>query len=664
MRKLGFYPKLAVSNLLRNRATYSPYLLACVVCVVTFYTMLSINNNAGVQMLRGGYIIAGYSAMGTVLLAIFCSILLFYTNSFLIKRRKKELGLYSILGMEKANIGIVMLFETAFMAMVSLLLGLVSGALLSRLLYIILQRLLKYPVLIDLPFSWSAMGISAVFFGAIFLLTLLSNLRQVHTVNPVELMAGAKQGEKEPRASWILTLIGLATLIAGYVMAIRVENPMDAVGIFLVAALLVIVGTFCLFTSGSVALLKALRHNKQYYYHPRRFISTSGMIYRMKQNAAGLSAICILSCMVLVTVSATVALYLGADEALERRFPRDFTMSLNDSTDAEQLMNGMAPLLAQNGMEITYLHDITYASYFTKRSGDAFSSTTDYGTGAEMASFQLIPLDVYNRAEQKNETLAPGEALLFCTGTVYEGDTLTLDGIPYRVRPLDTYYGTAYGDDGVGASYLLILPDIAAIEAAMAVRDPAVLEREVGKPPYKRQIDFDTTGSAEAKLAFSQDVTDYAGTISTSATFSFSCREDERDEWYATYGGILFLGIYFGILFLLATALIIYYKQISEGSDDAGRYEILQKVGMSGSEVKRSINSQILSVFFLPLGAALIHMLFAYNPINRAMMIFGIYSKHLLLLATLGTVIVYALIYALVYKGTARAYYNLVRMDA
>jgi putative ABC transport system permease protein len=645
---------------MRNRSTYLPYLLACIVSIVTFYTLLAINNNHDVMRMRGGSIVASFTAIGTVILAIFCAVLLFYTNSFLIKRRKKEMGLFSILGMEKANLAIVMFFETAFVAAVSLVLGLGAGALLARLLYLVLLRLIRYDVMFDLPVSWQAIAGTAAFFGIVFFLTLLSNLRQVRLANPVQLMAGGVQGEKEPKASWLLTVIGLVTTGAGYVLAVTVESPVDALLIFLLAAFLVIIGTFCLFTSGSVALLKLLKKNRKIYYHPKRFITISGMIYRMKQNATGLSAICILSCMVLVTVSATVSLYVGAEDSLRQRYPHYFTLYFNDATDADQVLDGIEPLLEQNNLEVTQTHDITFISLFAGGDGSEYTSDNgDIGTLAGV-DLTLMTLDVYNSAEQKNETLASGEALMFWVGQSYDSETLTLDGIEYAVRPIPVYNQMTYGEDYSVPSLVLVLPDDQALAAAAAASPAARAKVDAGAALIRRSVAFDTTGESEAKRAFIEDVNTYAQGISTSETFRLDAG---RDEWYATNGGFLFLGIYFGILFLMAASMIIYYKQISEGSDDADRYAILQKVGMSGSEVKKTINSQILSVFFMPLIVAAVHIVFAFHPISRAMLIFGVSNVPLLAVATAGTVLIYALVYTLVYKGTARAYYNIVRME-
>lgn len=296
MRRLGLYPRLAAGNLWRNRGTYLPYMLACVVSVFTFYVLLAMNMNGALNGMRGESVVLSFTAIGTFILGIFCTILIFYTNSFLIKRRKKELGLYAVLGMEKGNIGAVLFFETLFTAAIALVLGLALGMLLSRLIFLVLLRMIRFDVAMEMPVMPGALAVTAAFFLVVFLLAFLSNLRQVKKTDPVQLMAGAKQGEQEPKASWLVTLLGVACLAGGYFIALYFKSPIEAIMLFLVAALLVIIGTYCLFTSGSIALLKLLRRNKNYYYQPGHFISVSGMIYRMKQNAAGLATICILSC--------------------------------------------------------------------------------------------------------------------------------------------------------------------------------------------------------------------------------------------------------------------------------------------------------------------------------------------------------------------------------
>lgn len=657
MHKLAFYPKLALGNLWRNRRTYLPYLLACVVSIFTFYTMLAINSNGALDGMRGESVIKSFTAIGTVILAIFCSILIFYTNSFLIKRRKKELGLYSILGMEKKNIGVLMLFETVFVAVIALVLGLGLGLLLSQLLFWVLLRMVQFPVMMEMPISPSAIGISMIFFGVIFLLTLLSNLRQVRIANPIDLMAGSKQGEKEPKASWVMTVIGLLCLAGGYFLALYFTSPVEVLLIFLVAAGLVIAGTYCLFTSGSIALLKLLRKNKKYYYKPAHFISVSGMIYRMKQNAAGLATICILSCMILVTVSSTISMNVGVEDSLATQYPYDYEMTFDVAGDADTLLGGAQTIAQQSGVELADVYDYHEVGFTAKPQDGGYVASDDFSDINSMNLFTLLQLDEYNRNEGQNVALADDEALLLVMGGSYSQDTITLNGFTYRVRQLDSINKQQSGGRSITRSFALVLPGQAAITEIMQTVGGVELSSQ-------RTLAFDIAGDEASKARFNESYTTYISELSTSGYFQLRDRDNAREGWYASNGGFLFLGIYFGILFMLAAALIIYYKQMSEGYDDAERFEILQKVGMGEAEVKKTINKQILAVFFMPLIVAVIHVAVAFFPISRAMIIFGVLNIPLLLATTALTILLYALVYLLVFRQTARTYFGIVRRQA
>lgn len=654
MHKLSFYPRLAAGNLWRNKSTYLPYILASVVAIFTFYTLLAINSNGALDGIRGEAVVKSFTMIGTVILGAFCCLLIFYTNSFLIKRRKKEIGLYSILGMEKGNIGAVMLFETLFVAAISLILGILLGTILSKLIFWALLRLIHFPVAMDMPVSFSSIAITAAYFGAIFLLTLLGNLRQVHIANPIELMAGAKQGEKEPKASWLMTLLGILCLGGGYYVAVAFESPIESLMLFLVAVALVIIGTYCLFTSASIAILKLMRRNKRFYYHPDHFISVSGMIYRMKQNASGLAAICILSCMVLVTLSSTVALNVGMEDAMSFQYPYEYALLLDDADDGSALLEGIEQSAQKTGAVIENLSDYRQTSFAARGQNGFVTPTNDYSNTADMININLYLLEDYNKNQNEQRSLAPGEALLLTTGTKDRWDSLTLNGVKFAITHLDQLGKTTAGASEIlGRTLHLVVADQNTANAIFA---------DFPSPGYsaQRTISFDLSGSEEAQSLFYTELNTYMDSLRTNAHFRMSMREDGRQDWYASNGGFLFLGIYFGILFMLAAALIIYYKQMSEGYDDAERFHILQKVGMSEAEVKKTINRQILTVFFLPLAVAVIHVLVAFIPIGRV----SILNTSVLWLSGAVIIALYALIYFLVFRQTARTYFAIVRRKA
>lgn len=659
MHNASLFPKLAFQNLLRNKSTFLPYLLACTVSVFTFYTLLAICLNGALGALPHAGIVQAFAATGCVVVAIFCGILLFYTNSFLIKRRKKELGLYSILGMEKKNIAVLLFFETIYTAIAALVLGIGLGALLGRLLFLALLRLVRFPVALNMPLSPAAVAGTSALFGAVFLLTLLTNLRQVRMANPVNLLSGAKQGEREPKSNWVLAALGALALGAGYFIALYFQSPVDALMFFLLAALLVIIGTYFLFMSGSVALLRLLRKNKGYYYQPRHFISVSGMIYRMKQNAAGLSSICILSCMVLVTVSSTVAMNVGAEDSLRIQFPRDYQLYFDVPADGDALLAEVRRAADDTGASVTGLQDYNSASFFAGTDGGAFVPLETFGSPSDMSQFQLLTLGEYNRNEGANAALGENEALMLCTGGSYAGETLTLDGVTYRVRPLSSLGGLASGTRALGRTFRLVLPDDAARARALAAHKAA--GGSESDAAVTREISFDLSGTDAAKASFHTVLGEAVNSAQTGGYVQCQPRDDARAGWYAVNGGFLFLGLYFGVLFLLAAAMMIYYKQVSEGYDDAGRFEILQKVGMSAGEVRGTIRSQVLAVFFLPLLAAAVHIAVAFWPVSRVLVVFGVVNLPLVALCILCTLLVYAAIYLLVYRQTASAYFKIVK---
>lgn len=652
MRKGLFYSKLALGNLWRNRQTYFPYLLACTVSIFTFYTLFAINMNGSLDGVTGEEIVKAFTAMGSFILAIFCTILIFYTNSFLIKRRKKELGLYAILGMEKKNIGTLMFFETLFVAIIALGLGLLSGILLSRILFWVLLRMVRFPVMLTMSISGSAMAFTSVLFGFIFLLTLFSNLRQVWRSNPINLMAGDRQGEREPRASGFLAVLGILCLVGGYGIALHFTNPIEAILLFFVAAALVIAGTYCLFTSGSVALLKLLRKNKKFYYQPRHFVSISGMIYRMKQNATGLATICILSCMVLVTVAGTVSLNLGGEDTVCSLYPYNYEIVLENPSDGEALLSGAAQAATDNGVQFANLQDYEVAYFMAQEKENGFEAGAD-GNMQSLDQFSLWTLEDYNRNEGKQVRLSPDEILLFVTGGRYDSDTITIAGHTYHVTQIEQLGKEQSGSRAMGRTLTLIMADKADCETLLTSAGSSGL--------FSRVIRFDLTGNEAAIEQFDSDYNRYVNELSTQDYFMFNLQKEIREEWLAGNGAFLFLGIYFGILFVLAAAMIIYYKQVSEGYDDADRFAILQKVGMGEAEVKKTINSQVLTVFFAPLVVAVIHIAVALVPLSNGMLVFGLRNPLLLIGCAGGTVLIYALFYLLVYRATARTYFRIVR---
>ena len=652
MSKL-FYPKLALTNIRKNRQTYFPYILACIGSIMMFYIMHSISTSPGLLQMSGGETILLILNLGNIVIGFFSAIFLFYTNSFLIKRRKKEIGLYNILGMEKKHIARMLFYETLFTALIALALGLAGGMLLSKLMFWLLLRLLNFSVPIAFGVSLQSVGTTATLFALIFLATLFFTLRQIHVANPVELLRGGQVGEKEPKTKGLLAVIGVLCLGAGYYLALWVESPVDAIFVFFVAVLLVMAGTYALFTAGSIAILKLLRRNKRFYYQTKHFTAVSGMIYRMKQNALGLANICILSTAVLVVLSTTVCLYVGREEVVNRMYPRDVAVYGKESSEAQfqQTLQLTREQAQQHGLTLENELAYRYEPYAAIRDGSVFfldANSYDYTSVCQLI---LMTQEEYNRIQGDSVTLARDEALIYGLDGRYGGDAITLGGQRFVIRQeLDTM-NTAEQSGQLIKAYYVVLADEAVIRD---IARGAGLEPPAGMKFY---IGHDLRGDLEAQDAYTGGLSEQV--VENRAGYVDSRRESQA-AFYSLYGGFFFLGIFLGILFLMATALIIYYKQVSEGYDDKARFEIMQKVGMSRQEIKATIRSQIVMVFFLPLAAAVVHIAFAFSVITQLLSIFGLTNFRLFLGCTAATIALFAVIYFIVYSWTQRVYYRIV----
>ena len=574
MRKFGFYPRLAARSLRLNGKFYLPYLLSGTVAAAMLYDILFLNMNRGVAQLKGTNAVQGLLGFGAMVVALFSFALLCYTNGFLMKRRQKELGLYNILGMEKRHMGRLLLWETVYAALLCAVGGLLLGVLLSKLFLLLLCSVMQAEIPFGFEVPRDAVLYTAAAFGGIFLLNYLLNLLRLNRVKPIELLHGGESGEREPKTKWVLTLLGLATMGAGYGISLTVSDPVNALILFFLAVILVIVGTYCLFTAGSIALLKALRKNKKYYYRTRHFTAVSGMLHRMKRNAAGLAAICILSTMVLVTVSTTLCLYMGVNDILNRMYCRDVQTYVNRG--APEDLPKVKALYERKAREL----------------------------GVEMKDFAAL--------------------CFYAPATDYANNRTDVD--PYLER--------ANGADVVG--------------------DP-------NDGPLRVYVGCNLAPDADVGLfAASVEVGTRDLDLSSSWSFTDDCRAGRTDFW-ASLGGFFFIGLFLGSLFLMAAVLIIYYKQISEGYEDARSFVIMQQVGMTEAEVKDSVRSQISLVFFLPLVAAACHTAGAFPMTKKILLLFGLSNTGLFLLCSAATLLIFAVVYYFIYRLTAREYYRIVK---
>ena len=636
------YEKLAVTNLKNNRKTYVPYIFTGVLTVMMFYIIDALSRGKGIT--QDTLKICLQYATGVIV--VFAVIFLFYTNSFLIKRRKKEIGVYNILGMGKRHIARMMAVETILTAGISILGGLVFGIIFGKLMYLLLLKILHNSV--DMQFSVNGTAIvqTVILFAGIFLLTYLHNILQIQLVNPVELLHGGNQGEKEPKSRWLLVIVGVAALGNGYWIALTTEAPLEALLKFFVAVVCVIIGTYALFIAGSIVVLKILRKNKAYYYNPKHFTSVSGMIYRMKQNGAGLANICVLSTMVLVMVSTTVSLYAGMEDILDSRFPRDVSIVCNeaDTNKEETLQRLIKEQCEKAGVKITDRVRYRYGSMNAVLKGDKLENVDQYYPDNHFYYVEMITQEEYNRIEKKNVSLKEQEILTYTTNGKCGKKQINIAGQNYQVKKeLSEMTSQPKSTAEMYKTLYIVFANAEQIERieSFSYADKFNLKGDDGK--QKEALE-------QIQNEFYEKFPD--GTMES--------RMLSRSSFYELYGGLFFIGIYLGSMFIMATVLIIYYKQISEGYDDRERYQIMQKVGMSKKEVKRSIRSQVLSVFFLPLVVAVIHVAVAFKVMTKILGVLNLTNVSLFAVCTIITIAVFAVFYIIVYSITAKEYYQIV----
>lgn len=636
------YEKLAVTNLKNNRKTYVPYIFTGVLTVMMFYIIDALSRGKGIT--QDTLKICLQYATGVIV--VFAVIFLFYTNSFLIKRRKKEIGVYNILGMGKRHIARMMAVETILTAGISILGGLVFGIIFGKLMYLLLLKILHNSV--DMQFSVNGTAIvqTVILFAGIFLLTYLYNILQIQLVNPVELLHGGNQGEKEPKSRWLLVIIGVAALGNGYRIALTTEAPLEALLKFFIAVICVIIGTYALFIAGSIVVLKMLRKNKAYYYNPKHFTSVSGMIYRMKQNGAGLANICVLSTMVLVMVSTTVSLYAGMEDILDSRFPRDVSIVCNeaDTNNEETLQRLIKEQCEKAGVKITDRVRYRYGSMNAVLKGNNLEKVEQYYPDNHFYYVEMITQEEYNRIEKQNVSLKEQEILTYTTNSKCGKKEINIAGRNYQVKKeLSEMTSQPKSTAEMYKTLYIVFANAEQIERieSFSYADKFNLKGDDGKQ----------------KEALEQIQNEFYEKIPDGMMES---RMLSRSSFYELYGGLFFIGIYLGSMFIMATVLIIYYKQISEGYDDRERYQIMQKVGMSKKEVKRSIRSQVLSVFFLPLVVAVIHVAVAFKVMTKILGVLNLTNVSLFAVCTIITIAVFAVFYIIVYSITAKEYYRIV----
>lgn len=675
--KMGFYPKLAWEGIRKNKRLYLPYIMTCIGMIMMHYIISYLSGAAILDSVLGSETVGYAMSLGSWVIAVFSVLFLFYTNSFLIRRRKKEFGLYNILGMGKWNIGRIVLWESVIVAVLSLVLGLAAGALLAKVFELAVANLMGAQITYEITIAPDVMVGTGMIYGGIFLLLLLNSLRQIATSNPLELLRSENAGEKPPKANWLVGLAGVIILGIAYYIALTIESPVTALAIFFVAAGMVIVATYFLFGAGSVVMCRLLQKNKRYYYKANHFVSVSSMTYRMNRNGAGLASICVLLTMVMVMLSSTAALYVGTEEQVLSRYPRDINLQIAmnecaslDNTKLDANRAEITGILGDDLSKVENLVDYRVGNTSGMLSNGEFSNERqdmqnfDYGMANDAVLLFVVPLEDYNRIMGTQQTLDDDEVLIYGYRTDYDAPTIRVnDGQTYRVKEVvDDWVSNGEASMTVIPTVYVFTNDVDAFTKPMQG-----MTTDWGTPmmtfDWMYCFDMDATEEEIADVFYAIRNSQWMNGLYESeevASVTAECQDIEREGFYAMFGGLLSLGILLSILFLAAAVLIIYYKQISEGYEDQKRFDIMRKVGMTKRDIRKSINSQMLTVFFLPLVTAGIHLSVAFPIIHKILQMFNMHNIALHIATTAGCFLIFGVFYALVYRITSNAYYSIV----
>ena len=667
----GIFSRLAKQNIRNNKSTYIPYMITCIFCIAMIYMMEFLRDCPTLdQAVRQADEVRMIVFTGEIVVEIFCIIFLIYSNSFLMKRRQKEIGLYNILGLERNHIGIVMFLETIITSIGSLAGGIAAGIIGSKLALLLLLKLLHIPSVLGFYISVKGIFTCLFMFGIIFLMILFLNLAKIHLSRPVELLRGNNTGEKEPVAKWLMALIGFICLGAGYYLAVTTESPIKAITIFLLAVILVMAGTYLLFTAGSIVILKFLRRRKSFYYRTGNFISISGMLYRMKQNAIGLASICILSTGVLLMIAMTVSIYFGMNDIMLNRYPYDVDMSVTSISEEEcqTAIEAFEKAIADNKVPVEKSVEEIYLDIVCSKNGDQIliKPANTIRNSDSVLVLSLLDQAEYERLTGISANLNDGEIFAWYPSAVQK-DSVTVDETEFTVKKWLDKNPLTCGEDAVSDNAVLVVTDedFKKFDEMRTEMYKGVSSAPAGED-LTLHLGLDITGSETEKIEFGTPVMETvkdlkkSGGLSENAWIISGIRQQEYESYYADNGSLLFIGIFLGSLFLMGTAMIIYYKQISEGYEDQKRFEIMQKVGLSRREVRSSVRRQILMVFFLPLLMAMLHITMAFPMIRRMLLLFGMTNTKLFIGCTAGTVLIFAVVYGLIYLMTARSYYHIV----
>ncbi len=676
--KMSFFPKLAWTGIKNNRKLYLPYLLTCIGMVMMQYIINYLSSADVLGGMPGGETLQAMLYLGVWIIAIFAFFFLNYSNSFLMRRRRKEFGLYNILGMGKVHIAFVLLWETLMAAALSLVLGLFGGVALSKAAELIMVNIIGGEVNYRLTFSLDSLVNALIVYAVIFGFILLRALWQLRKTSAIGLLKSENTGEKLPRLYWLWGFLGAIVLGAAYYIAVSIKDPISALLMFFAAVGMVILATYMLFTSGSVLLCKLLQKNKKYYYKANHFVSVSSMTYRMTRTGAGLASICILLTMVLVMLASTSCLYFGVDDALKSRYPRMLMMDVYmvkaqdaDEESLQSVRDYLNETIARHGIEPENIVDHRLADI----SGQLFGTELEVDpTNMKVNSPSLyedvrwlsfVPLSDYNRMTGRNCTLAEDEILIYPFKSEYNSDTLSIRGtdLSFRVKEhLDSFpTGGSYAVNVVSTIFVVVPDFTETLSPLMEMRT----ENGGELLEIHWTYGFDTEADAEMQIALYNDLKEHLPDpeqigMEGGARFIFECRERERSDFMGTFAGLFALGAVLSVVFLFAAVLMIYYKQLTEGYEDQSRFDIMQKVGMTKRDIRKSINSQMLTVFLLPLLTAGLHLCFAFPMIRMLLLAFSMTNTALFAQTCLISFAVFGLFYVIVYRITSNAYYSIV----
>ena len=657
-----FYSKFALNNLVKNKRFILPYIFSAIFTIASFYILTSLSLGSNLDKLPQG-ISATKQVLGfgVIVIAIFSAIFLFYTYSFLIKRRVREFGLYSVLGMTKKQIARILILETIFIAVITLVFGLAFGLLFDKLMLLVLLKLFTAGVSFGFVITPIAVFLTILLFGGIFFLLLIYTVVKISRLKIVALLKEENNGEREPKARFILAILGLGLTGYGYYLAQTIQNPIKAITMFFVAVLAVIFGTYLIFMAVSITVLKLMKNNKTFYYKPKNFISVSGLLYRMKRNAVGLANICILSTMVLVTMGTTSALYAGSEEAYNTRFPRDIIINGYRSTEGKlaEIEKNVKKATQDAGIEAKDLVSYNMLNVVGRLNGTEINYESEFtGSSDTLKSIVVLELKDYNKVSKEQKTLNTGETLLFIDKKgKYEANEITVQGVNLKIKEKLTDFPGALGTAAANImdTYYVVVKDNADVKKIeSALKKKLNMSDEEGE--VYNYVGFnisDKTKEAQVIENFKQ--------LEKESNINIEGKAENETNFKGFYASFLFIGVFISMIFVVSQVVIMYYKQISEGYEDKGKFGIMRKVGLTDRQIKQSIRSQVLMIFFAPLAIATLHTVVAYPFIEKILKLFLATDNNVFLIALAVTIAVFAVFYLIVYLITSRIYYRIIK---